>query len=163
MRTAHLVAVAALLSVASPAAAQLRNRSISVESGVSAPISAGSGARGVLALAATTWLDGAAEAVVRVAVAAAPETAGRSSAAVAGTVGVRMSLLPDPLRPQLGVELGWAREDRPTGTADRIAFGVTAGLEWFPGRDLSVAARGAMRGVGSALSLDLVLALAAYF
>ena len=64
---------------------------------------------------------------------------------------------------QLGVELGWARVQAPSGAEDRVAFGVVGGLEWFPDRDLSLAARGALRGVGSAMSLELVLALGAYF
>jgi hypothetical protein len=136
---------------------------VSVESGVSGPLGGGAHSRGAFALAAATWVEGPVEAVVRLATAAAPETGGRSSAAFAGTAGLRASLLPDPLRPQLGVELGWARIQAPSGAEDRVAFGAVGGLEWFPDRDLSLAARGALRGVGSAMSLELVLALAAYF
>ncbi len=164
MRANHLLAAALLLSLASPAVAQLRNRSISVESGLSAPLSGRSGTGPAFALAATTWLEGSAEAVFRVGFAATPETAGRGSAgAVMGTAGLRLSLLPDPLRPQLGIEVGWARMRTGAGDEGRFAFGATAGLEWFPARDLSVAARGGLRSAGSAPSVELVLALAAYF
>jgi hypothetical protein len=164
MRARLGVPAAVLLCHAAPALAQLANHSIAVESGVSAPVSGGAGAGLALALSATAWIHGPLEAVVRVGKAAAPETAGRRpAAAVTGTAGLRASLLPDPLRPQLGLELGWVRVDGARAGADRMVLGVEAGLEWFPARDVALAARGALRSVGSALSLDLVLGAAAYF
>ncbi len=164
MRALQVLSAIVLLSLAPPALAQLRNRSISIESGISAPLSVPAHANPALALTATAWLDGSAEAVFRVGLGAAPETAGRAAAAVvSGTAGLRVSLLPEPLRPQLGVELGWARVRGTEGAADRLALGATAGLEWFPARDLSVTARAALRGAGPALSFELVLALTAYF
>jgi hypothetical protein len=164
MRTRHLLAAAVLVAAATPAAAQLRNRSIALEAGLSAPLDAPGGPRPAVALAATCWLEGSVEAVARVAYAAEPQPGGRGSAAlVAGTAGLRVSLLPDPLRPQLGLELGWARRSGAGSTEDRLALGATAGLEWFPARDVSLAARGALRGFGGAPSLELALAAAAYF
>ncbi len=164
MRATHVLAAAVLLAAASPAAAQLRNRSISAESGVSAPLAHGAGAQPAFALAATAWLDGPAEAVFRLAFGADAHTGGRApDTSLSGTVGIRLSLSPDPLRAQLGFELGWARVRGPAASVDRFAFGGVAGLEWFPARDLSVAARVALRGAGSALSAELALALAAYF
>jgi hypothetical protein len=164
MRALHVLVASVLLSIAPPAVAQLRNRSISVESGVSAPLSVAARVDPALALAATTWLDGSTEAVFRVALGSAAETAGRApAAALSGTAGLRVSLLPEPLRPQLGLELGWARVRGRAGAEDRLVLGATAGLEWFPARDLSVTARAALRGAGPALSLELLLALAAYF
>ncbi|HEX9306176.1 MAG TPA: hypothetical protein VF894_01720 [Anaeromyxobacter sp.] len=164
MRTPRVLLAAAVLAAASPAAAQLSNRSIAVESGLSAPIDGERGPSAALALAATAWLDADLEAVARVAFGAAPETGGRGlDGAVTGTAGLRLSLLPEPLRPQVSLELGWARVDRPSGTADRLAFGAVVGIEWFPARDLSASARAALRGVGGSLSTELVLGLAAYF
>jgi hypothetical protein len=164
MRTPHALAALVLVAAASPAAAQLQNRSISVESTVSAPLATAAGAHAGVGLAATAWLEGAAEAVVRLRLGTAPQPGGRASAtSVSGTAGIRLSLLPDPLRPQLGLELGWARLGGRSGAQDRIAFGVAAGLEWFPARDLSLTARAALCGAGSALSAELALAVAAYF
>jgi hypothetical protein len=164
MRTPHLLAAAVLVAFAFPAAAQLRNHSIAVETGLTAPLDGPGGEHAAFALAATTWLEGSAEVFARVAYGAAPQPEGRAPAGlVAGTAGIRVSLLPDPLRPQLGLELGWARWSGDGRTEDRLAFGASAGLEWFPARDLSVAARGALRGFGAGLSLELVLAAAAYF
>jgi hypothetical protein len=165
MRTTRLLVPALLLAAAAPAAAQLSNRSISVESGLSTPLAASRGAAPALALAAAAWLDGPVEAVARVGAGVAAEPGGRAAArALSGTAGLRVSLLPDPLRPQLGVEVGWARVSAASGAADdRLAFGVTAGLEWFPARDLALAVRGALRGFGRALSGELALAATAYF
>jgi len=160
MRALHLLAALTLLAAASPAAAQLANRSISVESGVSLPLAARSAAGPVFGLASTVWLDGEVEAVFRLGFGADAHTGGRAPAsALAGTAGLRLSLLPDPVRPQLGIELGWAWD----GEASRVAYGVGAGLEWFPARDLSMAARVSLRGVGAALSTELALAATAYF
>ena len=77
MRPIRLLAAPAALAAASPAAAQLSNRSISVESGVSLP--SGDPARPSIpvAIAATTWLDGSFDAVARLALGAAAETSGR--------------------------------------------------------------------------------------
>jgi hypothetical protein len=165
MHTPRLLFAALLLAAASPAAAQLSNRSISVESGLSAPVTPSRAAGLGLAVAATAWLEGPVEVVVRVGTGAAGEPVGRTAVrALSGTAGLRVSLLPDPVRPQLGVEVGWARVAGPSGAAgDRLSCAVTAGLEWFPARDLSLAARGALRGFGRALSAELALAAAAYF
>jgi hypothetical protein len=164
MRAIHLAVLAGLLSSAAPAAAQLSNRAIAVESGASAPLSGEDGARPLLALAAAAWLDGALDATARVSFADGPKTAGRAPVTTAsGTVGLRASLLPDPVRPQLGLEIGWARVDGADWAEDRLALAATVGLEWFPARDLSAAARGALRAAGGALSMELTLGLAAYF
>jgi len=166
MRTTLLALAAASSLLATPAAAQLSNRAISLESGISAPLQGGA-AGGAFALSATGWLDGGRlgdlDAVARVAVASAPETGGRAAAAaVSATVGLRLSLGHAPLRPQLFADLGWARLGGEAG-GDRLAFGLGAALEWFPTPDLSLAARGGLRGTGAALAAEAVAALSAYF
>ncbi len=166
MRAPRLVIALALLAAASPAAAQLANRSISIESGVCLPLAARAGAGPVFGLSSTVWLDGAVEAVFRLGFASGAHPGGRAPAtALAGTAGLRLSLLPDPVRPQLGIELGWARVGEEGGeqSGSRVAVGVSAGLEWFPARDLSVAARVALRAVGAVLSTETALAATAYF
>jgi hypothetical protein len=164
MDTTRLVLAAAALAAASPAAAQLSNRSIAVESGLYAPAGDAGSPRAAVALAATAWLEGDLEVVARVAFAAAPQTAGRGpDRRVTGTAGLRVSLSPAPLRAQAGLELGWARAATAAGPVDRLAFGADVGVEWFPARDLSASARAALRGVPGALSTELVLGLAAYF
>ena len=173
MALVRVLVTAALAAAAPRAAAQLSNRSIAVETGLSAPLGARAHAAEALALAATAWLDGDLEAVARIARWAEARTAGRAADVEAdadagrggwlGTAGLRLSLLPDPLRPQLWIEAGWARLLRPDGGADRLALGAGAGLEWFAGRDLSVSARCAIRGAGRSPRLDVVVGLAAYF
>jgi hypothetical protein len=165
MTSLRIAVALALAAAAVPAAAQLSNRSIAVESGLSAPLRAGEPDGAALALTATRWLDGELEAVARVAIRAGPRTGGRGSDGVgySGTAGLRLSLLPEPLRPQVSIELGWARVDGPAGPADRLALGAGIGLEWFAVRDVSVAARGALRGAGGAATLEVVLGAAAYF
>lgn len=165
MSLAKTLATAAALAAASPAAAQLSNRSIAVESGLSTPLRAAARPEATVALAATAWLDGDLEAVARVALPAAPRSGGRAApaAALAATAGIRLSLLPEPLRPQVSLELGWARVAGPEGPADRLALGAALGLEWFPARDLSVAVRCAVRGAGDAPAFETVLGAAAYF
>jgi len=167
MRTTLLALAASSSLLATPAAAQLANRAISLESGISAPLQGGGAAGGAFALSATGWLDGGRhgdlDAVARVAVASAPETGGRAAAgAVSATVGLRLSLGRAPLRPQLFADLGWARLGGEAG-GNRLAFGFGAALEWFPAPDLSFAARGGLRATGAALAAEAVAALAAYF
>jgi hypothetical protein len=159
-----LVAAAAL-AVAAPAAAQLSNRSIALESGLSAPLRAGEGVVGGLALVATTWLDGDLEAIARVAFGAGARTEGRAAAGDAwtGTAGVRLSLAPEPLRPQASLEVGWRRAAGPDGVTGALALGVSLGVEWFAARDLSLALRCALRGAGGAPELEVSLGAAAYF
>lgn len=165
MTFARILVAAALFATARPAAAQLSNRSIALETGVSAPLRAGAPAAEAFALSATAWLDGELDAVARLARWAGARTPGRAPdpGGWAGTAGLRLSLLPEPLRPQLWIEAGWARLDAPDGPADRLALGAGAGLEWFPARDVSVAGRCAVRGAGAAQTLEVVAALAAYF
>jgi hypothetical protein len=116
------------------------------------------------ALAATTWIAGDVEAVGRVALASAPGTSDRAAArAWSGTLGLRLSLSTGRLRPQLGADLGWGRVGGSAGEGGALVLGLGAGLEAFPARDLSVSVRGALRGAGTALSLDAALAVAAYF
>ncbi len=165
MTLARAIASLALVATALPAAAQLSNRSLAVESGLSAPLRGGAPAGAAFALTAGAWLDGELEAVARVAMRAGPRTEGRGSDGLgfSGTAGLRLSLLPEPLRPQVSVEIGWARVDGPAGPSGRLAVGAGLGLEWFPARDVSVAARCAVRGAGGAPSLELTLGAAAYF
>jgi hypothetical protein len=165
MSLARIVLTAAVAAAATPAAAQLSNRSVSFEAGLSAPARRGGGAAEVVGVAATAWLDGDLEAVARVAWWSAPRTPDRAAdgAGWLGTAGLRVSLLPDPLRPQLWIEAGWARQDTQQGPRDRLALGAGAGLEWFAVRDVSVAVRCALRGAGPDRRLDVVAGVAAYF
>lgn len=165
MTLARILLAAALAAPAVPARAQLSNRSISVETGLSAALDAPGGTREAFALAATAWLDGELEAVARVVRWAAPRTEGRApdGGGWAGTAGLRLSLAPAPLRPQLWIEAGWAQVEGPEGEASRLALGAGAGLEWFVVRDVSIAARCALRGAGSARAVDVLAGLAAYF
>ncbi len=166
MRLPLLAACAFLATVPGPASAQLASRSISLGSGVSTPL-AGRGAPGAaLALAASTWLDelevGALDGVLRVAWASARETTGRAPASgLAATAGLRLSLGRAPLRPQLLADLGWAW--RAGAAGDAFAFGVGAGLEWFPAADVSLSVRAGLWGAGSAAAAEALAALAAYF
>jgi hypothetical protein len=168
MRLARIVLASALAAAAAPASAQLSNRSIAVESGLSTSLRGGAPAAAALALSATTWLDGELEAIARVSLRAGPRTDDRGADAMSGigwsgTAGLRLSLLPEPFRPQLSVELGWARVEGPSGPSDRLALGAGLGVEWFPVRDVSVSARCAARVAGDTPSLELVLGAAAYF
>lgn len=165
MSLARNLLVTVVVVAAAPAAAQLSNRSISAEAGVSVPARRGSGSAETIALAATAWLDGELEAVARVAWWNAPRTADRAAdgGGWVGTAGLRMSLLPDPLRPQLWVEAGWLRRETPLGPRDRIALGAGAGLEWFAVRDISLAVRCTIRGAGTDQRVDVAAGFAAYF
>jgi hypothetical protein len=158
------VALAAAVTAA-PAAAQLSNRSIALESGLSTAVGPGGPAFAAFALAVTAWIEGPVEAVARVRYGAGERTSGRGADAIfAGTVGLRGSLLPDPLRPQLGLEVGWSRRVAADGTvADRPAAAASAGLEWFPARDVSVSLRAGYRWLAGALSAEAIAGLAAYF
>lgn len=157
------VASAATLA-ASPAAAQLSNRSISVESGLSAPLDRAGGAGAAFAAAATAWLEGDVEAVARIARTSAPATGGRAAAAaLSGTVGLRLSFGGAPVRAQLVLDAGWARVEREGASADRLALGIGAGIEIFPAPDLSVAARATLRTFGAASAAEGVLAAGLYF
>lgn len=165
MTLARCFLAAALAALALPAPAQLSNRSISLEAGVSAPLDAAGGAGEAFALVATAWLDGDLEAVARVARWAAPRTSGRAAygAGWSGTAGLRLSLLPEPLRPQLWIEAGWAGVEAWDGARSLLALGAGLGLEWFVVRDVSLAARCALRGAGAARAVDVVAGLTAYF
>lgn len=164
MRLLLAAAVSAAALAATPARAQLSNHSISVETGLSAPLRAGGGASAAFAVAATVWLDGDVEAVARVARASAPATAGRGAdASLSGTLGLRLSFGRAPLRALLLADLGWARLGGGATSADRLALGVGVGLEAFVARDLSVSARAALRVVGAAPAGEGVLAVSAYF
>ncbi len=161
--TETVLAVAAALA-APPAAAQLSNHAIAVESGISTSLGAASATGATLALSASTWLDGDLDGVARVAFGSAGGAEGRAAVpALAGTLGLRLSLRRAPLRPQVFAEGGWARVETARGPADRPAFGVGAALEIFPARDLSFAVRAALRVTGGAPALDAGVAFAGYF
>ncbi len=170
MRT-HLLAAAALaLAAPSRSAAQLANHSISGESGISTPFGGRGAAAAAFAVSAARWLDGFDAAdldgVVRVALASAPETAGRgATVAVLATAGLRLSLGRAPVRPQVFADVGWAR---PHGrSSDAVAFGVGAALEWFPVPELALsprlAVRAVLRGAGRDVGAETLLGVAAYF
>ncbi len=164
MRALLRTIAAALVLAASPAAAQLSNHSIAFEAGLSARHGSLHDVDTGLAVSASRWMEGDVEAVARVAFASAAETDGRATAsAVSGTLGLRLSLLPDPVRPQLDAELGWSRVFGPGAAEDHVALGIGAGVEWFPARDTSIALRAALRGRPAAAVAEATLAAAIYF
>ncbi len=164
MRTLVHACAVGLALAASPAAAQLSNHGIAVETGISAPLGGGGGTAAAVALSASTWLEGDVEGVARVALASARGTDGRAAApALSGTVGLRLSLGRAPIRPHAFVEAGWASLARDGGRSGALAAGVGAGVEWFAAGDLSLGARAALRVAGGAPALDLSLALSGYF
>lgn len=160
MRPLPSLALAALALTASPAAAQLSTRSISVESGVSTPLGSGAGASRAHALGASLWLEGEVDLTLRVVFGSAPRSGGRAADGwLAGTAGLRWSLAPGPLRPQLHAEAGWSRD----GGGDSWALAAGAGLEWFPVRDLALRSDlRVTRGTGAA-ALGVGLGAALYF
>ncbi len=162
----RLAALAALLA-SSPAAAQLSNRSISVESGLSFPTGDGSHASVPVAIAATAWLEGPFDAVARVAFRAAAEPSGRGTARRAeGTAGLRWSFGTDALRPQLQLELGWAHAAgwEAAAPASGLVAAAGAGLEWFARRDVALASRASLRrGPGEGWRPELTLGASFYF
>lgn len=164
MRVLDTVAVLGLVLSAPPAAGQVSNHGIAVESGISAPLDGAGSAAATLALSASTWIEGDVEGVARVAFASASGTAGRAAApGLAGTLGIRLSLGRAPLRPQLLADAGWARAGSGAAASDEVLFRLGAGLEWFPAGDLSLAARGAFVVAGGAPALEAVLSLGGYF
>ena len=167
MRLPVLAAAAVLAAAPRPASAQLASRSISLESGLSTPLAGRGEPSAAVAVAASAWLDdvdvGTLDGVVRVARASAPETPGRAAATgIAATAGLRLSLGRAPVRPQLFADLGWSWLRGSDGYDDALAFGVGAGVEWFPATDVSLSARAALRGAGSDAAVEAVLALAGY-
>lgn len=163
MRLAHVLA-AVVLSAAHPALAQVSPRSISVESGVSAPMGRGAGAHAPIALCAALWLEGDVDVVLRLATGAAPRTPSAGEVEwFAGTAGLRWSLAPGPLRPQLFAELGWAQAGG--GDRARPVVGAGAALEWFLARDVALGVSAALRRApdGAGWRLDATAGLAAYF
>ncbi|WP_242372068.1 hypothetical protein [Anaeromyxobacter sp. SG26] len=165
MRPFLRLTVLAALAAASPAAAQLSNRSISVESGLSWP--AGGAARVSLpvAIAATAWLDGPFEAVARLGFGSAPEPSGRGTVRrVEGTAGLRWSPGTDALRPLLQLELGWSHAGWDPAGASGLSAAAGAGLEWFAHRDLALGARAGLRRVpGEGWRPELALCASFYF
>ncbi|HET7826238.1 MAG TPA: hypothetical protein VFK90_12960 [Anaeromyxobacter sp.] len=164
MQATHAAAIAAAVLAAFPAAAQVSNHGIAVESGVSTPLGGGSEPALAAALSASTWLDGDVEGTARVAWGSAGATGGRAAASfLSGTVGVRVSLGHGPLRPQVFAEVGWARAEADGVASDRAAFGAGAALEWFPAAEISLAPRVAIRAVGGEARAEVGLALGVYF
>lgn len=166
MRPHLLVAVAVSLASASPAAAQLSNRSISLESGLAVPLGEGGAAAVPVALAATTWLEGPLDAVARLSFGVAGEPSGRAAAhRLEGTAGLRWSFGSDAVRPHVQLELGWARSAAPDGAgADGLVAAAGAGLEWFARRDVALCARASARHLAAEPArLELLLAAARYF
>jgi hypothetical protein len=163
MRPLHAAAVAAL-ACAAPAAAQVSNHGIALETGVSSALGSGAAPQAAFAVAASLWLEGDVEGVARVAYGSAAATAGRAAASVlSGTLGLRASLGHGPLRPQIFADAGWARVGTDGVGSDRAAFGAGAALEWFPAADVSLAPRIALRLVGGEPRAELGLALGGYF
>lgn len=163
MTATRLAVLTAFLVAAAPAAAQYAPRSLSLEGGLAAGLLGAGAARAPVALGATFWLDGDVDACFRVSFAAAPRTSGRAADdRVAGTAGLRWSLAPAPLRPQLSAELGWSGG---AGVPARLALGATAGVEGFLAPDLSLALRAAVRRgqAGEGWTVEAALAAAVYF
>jgi hypothetical protein len=164
MRLRH-AAAAALVALAVPAAAQVAPHAVSLEAGPSFALS-GPRARAVpVALSAARWLEGDVDVVLRVAQATAARTEGRPAAGwYAGTIGLRWSLRPGPVRPQLLVEAGWARGRGPGAGAGRLALGAGGGLEWFLARDVAAIATCALRrGADPGARLEAAAGAIVYF
>lgn len=157
------IALAAATAV-SPASAQIANHGIALETGISSPLGTSGGAAATFAASASAWIDGDLEGFARIAFSSADGTRDRAAVpALAGTVGLRLSLGRAAVRPQLFAEAGWARVEAARGSPSRAAFGVGGALELFPVLDLSVSARAALRVTGGAPSLEAVVGLGAYF
>src|SRR5689334_14565925 len=112
MRSIPVLLFLAALALPGPAAAQLSTRSISLESGVSAPLARGAAPAVPVAVTAGAWLEGDVEALARVSYASVARTPVRGADAAAvdlagGTVGLRWAPGADALRPELLVEAGW--------------------------------------------------------
>ena len=125
-----------MLAAAIPVAAraQLANRSISLESGVS---SRGEAGAAVVALGASHWLDGDVHLVARLALGDEPGTEGRAAAsALAGTVGAAWAPGTGPVRASLLAEVGWVRLSAAGETSSRAALRAGGALEWFVARDV---------------------------
>lgn len=149
---------------ATRAAAQPANHGIALESGFSSPAAGGGAMAAAFALTASTWLEGDVDAFARVAWASGPRTGGRAAVpALAGTVGLRLSLGRAPLRPQLLVDAGWARVPSGRVAASHGTLAAGAALEWLPAGELSIAPRLAVRTAGGAPLLELGLSLGGYF
>src|SRR5512141_2447689 len=128
-----LPAAAIAVACAAPAAAQVSNHGIALESGISSALGTAAAPQATFALAASTWLEGEVEGVARIAHGSAAGTGGRAAAsALSGTLGLRVSLGHGALRPQLFADAGWARVEADGMLSDRAAFGAGAALEWFP-------------------------------
>ncbi len=160
MRVLLAVTAAAAVLLPAASAAQLSHRSIALEAGITGEPGERGGVAGAAALCATAWLDGPAEAFVRLALGSARATGGRGADAWSGTVGVRLSAGSGPIRPQAEAGAGWARSG---GGGDRFAWSLGAGLEWFPALDLSLALRAGIRGAGGAAAAEAAVAATAYF
>jgi hypothetical protein len=159
MRTNVTLALALAL-LAPPARAQLSNRVVSLEAGISP---AGAGARPALALAAGAWIDGDVEGFARIAAGAVPRTGGRVADSVLGAAGLRLWLGNAPLRPFVAAELGWVRRLAWAG-GDAVFAGAAAGIEAFVARDLALSVRSTARlAAGGRTWLDATAGLALYF
>lgn len=161
LRIALALAAAA---AASPAAAQIANHGIALESGISRPLGTSGGSGATFAVSASTWIDGDLEGFARVAFSSAGRTQDRAAVpALAGTIGLRLSLGRAAVRPQLFAEGGWARVEAERGPSSRATFGLGGALELFPVLDLSVSARAALRVTAGAPALEAVLGVGGYF
>ena len=164
MRLLPAILSALALLAAHPAHAQRSNHSITLESGLSAPAGGGGATLVPVALSAAAWLEGAFQGTARLAWAFAPRTGGRGADAIfAGTLGLRYAPGASALRPELLLELGWARAEEGGRPKDGVALGLGGGAEWFPARDLSLATRAVLRRGATSWRLELGLAATAYF
>jgi len=163
MRALHAVALISALLSPGAVSAQLSHRSVGLEAGLSGVLGDPGRSGAVGALRATAWLEGPAEAVARLALRSGRETGGRGAAALSGTLGLRLSKGTGPLRPQLQADVGWARPAAGGTRRDRLAWGVGAGVEWFPALDLAVSLEAGVRGAGGDASAEVTVSVAAYF
>ncbi len=159
------IALALAAAVAAPPAmAQTANHGIALESGISSGLGTSGGPGATFAVSASTWLDGDLEGFARVAFSSAGRTRDRAAVpALAGTIGLRLSLGHAAVRPQLFAEGGWARVEAERGASSRPTFGLGGALELFPALDLSVSARAALRVTAGAPALEVLLGLGGYF
>ncbi len=163
MRIVAVAVVAALLLAAAPARAQLSNWSIAAESAASTAIGHAGTPRIPVILAATRWLEGDVDATFQLAFGSAPAPGGRAADGVRASLGLRWSLLPDPMRPQLSADLGLRRAW--DGSALQASLAAAAAIELFVARDVALAARVAARvPLGAGLvEVELTAGAATYF
>lgn len=160
MRTLANIVLLLVAGVPAGASAQLSNRSVAVETNLSA---GRSGRAGLFAVAASHWLDGDVHLTARVMFGGAPETTDRAAAsALGGTAGLAWAPGTGRVRARLFAEAGWVRLASAREVRTRGALGAGGVIEWFLARDFALHAGVAARR-WEAWRLDLLAGAALHF